>query len=33
MKVHTMNELLDRDLGLVGTAERDEFEKEVADDI
>lgn len=33
MKVHTMNELLDRDLGPVGTKERDEFEKEVADDI
>lgn len=33
MKVHTMNELLDRDLGPVGTKERDEFEKEAADDI
>ena len=33
MKVYTMNELLDRDLGPVGTTERDDFEKKVSDDI
>ena len=33
MKVYTMNELLDRDLGPVGTSERDDFEKKVSDDI
>ena len=33
MKLYTMNELIDRDLGPVGTTERDDFEKKVSDDI
>lgn len=33
MNVHTMNELLDRDLGPVGTPERDDFDRKVADDV
>ena len=33
MKIHTMNELLDRDLGPVGTPERDEFEAELAEEL
>lgn len=33
MKVHTMNELLDRDLGPVGTPERDDFDRKVAEDV
>ena len=33
IKLYTMNELLDRDLGPVGTPERDEFEQELADEL
>lgn len=33
IKLYTMNELLDRDLGPIGTPERDEFEQELADEI
>ena len=33
MKLHTMEELLDRDLGPVGTAEREEFEAQVREEI
>ena len=33
MKLYTMNELLDRDLGVVGTPERDEFDRSVKEDI
>lgn len=33
MKLHSMDELLDRDLGPVGTKERDKFESEVADEV
>lgn len=33
MKVHTMNELLDRDLGPVGTPERDDFDRKIAEDV
>lgn len=33
MKVYTLNELKDRDLGPVGTPERDEFEAQVAEEI
>ena len=32
IKLYTMNELLDRDLGPIGTPERDEFEQELADE-
>lgn len=32
-KLYTTNELLDRDLGLVGTPERDAFDKQVAEEI
>ena len=33
MKLYTHNELLDRDLGPVGTPERDKFDQEVAEEI
>ena len=33
IKLYTMNELLDRDLGPIGTPERDEFEQELADEL
>lgn len=33
MKLHSMEELLDRDLGPVGTEERDKFENEVANEV
>ncbi len=33
IKVYTQEELLDRDLGPIGTAERDEFERQVAEEI
>jgi ribosome-binding protein aMBF1 (putative translation factor) len=33
IKLYTMNELLDRDLGLIGTPERDEFEQDLADEL
>ncbi len=33
MKLYTMGELLNRDIGPVGTEERDNFEREVAEDI
>lgn len=33
MKLYTHAELLDRDLGLVGTPERDKFDQEVAEEI
>ena len=33
IKLYTMNELLDRDLGPTGTPERDEFEQELADEL
>jgi ribosome-binding protein aMBF1 (putative translation factor) len=33
LKLQTFDELLDRDLGVTGTPERDEFDRQVADDI
>ncbi len=33
MRIHTMNELLDRDIGLVGTPERDDFDRKVEEDV
>jgi len=33
MKLYTHEELLDRDLGLIGTPERDKFNQEVAEEI
>jgi ribosome-binding protein aMBF1 (putative translation factor) len=33
IKLYTMNELLDRDLGLIGTPERDKFEQDLADEL
>lgn len=33
MKTYTLDELIDRDLGPVGTPERDEFERQVEEDI
>ena len=33
IKLYTMNELLDRDLGPIGTPERDEFERKLADEL
>ncbi len=33
IKLYTMNELLDRDLGPIGTPKRDEFEQELADEL
>ena len=33
IKLYTMNELLDRDLGPIGAPERDEFEQELADEL
>ena len=33
LKLKTFDELLDRDLGVVGTPERDEFERQVANEI
>ena len=33
IKLYTMNELLDRDLGPIGTPERDEFEQKLADEL
>lgn len=33
MKVYTQEELLDRDLGPVGTPERDKFEAELAEEL
>ena len=33
MKLYTHEELLDRDLGPIGTPKRDEFDQKVADEI
>ena len=33
MKLHSLDELLDRDIGPVGTPKRDEFERKLADEI
>ncbi|MBO7568516.1 MAG: hypothetical protein J6T60_15620 [Bacteroidales bacterium] len=33
MKLYTHEELLDRDLGPVGTPERDKFDQEIAEEI
>ena len=31
MKLHTLDELMDRDIGPIGTPKRDEFEQKLAD--
>ena len=33
MKLYTLNELMDRDIGPVGTPKRDEFERKLADEL
>ena len=33
MKLHSLDDMLDRDIGPVGTKTRDEFEKQVSDEI
>ena len=33
IKLYTMNELLDRDLGPIGTPKRDEYERKLADEL
>ena len=33
IKLQTFDELLDRDLGVVGTPERDEFDRQVANEV
>lgn len=33
MQLHSFEEILDRDLGVKGTPERDEFERKVAEDV
>ena len=33
MKLYTLNELMDRDIGPIGTPKRDEFERKLADEL
>ena len=33
MKLYTLNELMDRDIGPVGSPKRDEFERKLADEL
>ena len=33
MKLHTLDELMDRDIGPIGTPKRDEFERKLADEL
>lgn len=33
MKLYTLNELMDRDVGPIGTPKRDEFERKLADEL
>ncbi|MBR1463908.1 MAG: helix-turn-helix transcriptional regulator [Prevotella sp.] len=33
MKLHTLDELTDRDIGPIGTPKRDEFERKLADEL
>lgn len=33
MKLYTLNELMDRDIGPIGTSKRDEFERKLADEL
>ena len=33
MKLYTLNELMDRDIGPVGTPKRDEFKRKLADEL
>ena len=33
MKLYTLNELMDRDIGPIGTLKRDEFERKLADEL